>query len=209
MESEERQEGITTSGPALDSLLPGILARLELRQTAVTGRSLDVLHTQLAHPQWEVRAAAVHALATYKTETTQNAAALRTALLQALQDEHRLVRVAAIRALSQIDAAIPFDRLLLSLRDPDWEVREMAVLVLGELRDQRLDPLQALLQVAQQDTHSSVREAAAYVLNMQAGDRKGILTFTHNFLLNKRREWKSYNHQEKSVFKEGRTIPIK
>ena len=132
MEHEEtqRQQGLMRSEQAPATLLPGVLARLEQRQALLADRSIDVLRMQLTHTQWEIRAAAIRALGESEVHAGQDVNAIREMLLSSLQDEHRLVRVAAIRALGQLEECMPVDTLLFSLRDPDWEVREMAVLVL-------------------------------------------------------------------------------
>src|SRR5450631_1340313 len=54
------------------------------------------------------------------------------------------------------------EQLLLALRDEEWEVREMAVLVLGELTTATAEPL---LRIALHDSNGSVREAARGALS--------------------------------------------
>ncbi len=142
-----------------ETLLKGVQQRLEQRRVYLEAQMpAEERLAALQHPQWEIRAAAVHALG------QQGREAPRDLLLAALHDEHRLVRAAAVRALGRLGALTPVEQLILALRDSAWEVREMAVLTLAELERPATDALQALLQSALQDQHSSVREAATYVL---------------------------------------------
>lgn len=141
------------------TLLPGVLKRLEERQAIIdAAASSNDLIPQLSHPQWEVRAAAVRALAQAGRE------APLAALLEALEDDHRLVRAAAVRALGQRGDASIVDRLLLALQDHEWEVREMAVFALAAMGE--LAP-RSLLQCAQYDSNKQVREAALSALAKQ------------------------------------------
>ncbi|HEY7418419.1 MAG TPA: HEAT repeat domain-containing protein [Ktedonobacteraceae bacterium] len=143
------------------SLLSGVLRRLDQREHYFTQRSCQALLDALHHQQWEIRAAAVHAL-----EGSDLQAPLEP-LIAALQDEHRLVRAAAVRALGRLaantsEASTLVDYIFIALRDEEWEVREMAVLTLGERDEPAVRPL---LQAALQDTNSSVREVAATALS--------------------------------------------
>lgn len=160
----QKQESITVSPQVPPSLLPGVMARLAQREALTGTRSIEPLRSTLQHAQWEMRAAAARALGEYGQQNKHALTEVRSLLLAALHDEHRLVRVATIRALARTGEPFPLEVLLISLQDSAWEVREIAALVLGELVDQPADPLQALLRVAQQDTHSSVRDAATYAL---------------------------------------------
>jgi hypothetical protein len=162
----QRQENliapqIGTLREAPPSLLSGVLQRLDRRERYLARLSGQALLNALEHPQWEVRAAAVRAL-----EESELQASLEP-LIAALQDEHRLVRAAAVHAAGRLaarasDASMLVEHIYLALRDEEWEVREMAVLMLGERDEPAARPL---LQVALQDTNSSVREAAAFALS--------------------------------------------
>ena len=163
----QHQHGVTPPEPgplreAPSSLLAGVLRRLNHSERYIAAqRSRQALLNALTHPQWEIRAAAVQAVAKLGPQ-----AALEP-LLGVLQDEHRLVRAAAVHALGSLTAQtpqqpLPVEQVLLLLRDEAWEVREMAVLVLGTLPLSLAEPL---LQVALQDSNSCVREAARFALN--------------------------------------------
>lgn len=162
----EHQQRVTPTEPgplreAPSSLLAGVLSRLKRSERYIAAqRSRQALLNALEHPQWEIRAAAVQAV-----EKLGPQAALDP-LLGVLQDEHRLVRAAAVHALGSLaeqtpEQQIPVEQVLLVLRDEAWEVREMAVLVLGKLPLSLAEPL---LQEALQDSNSCVREAARFAL---------------------------------------------
>ncbi len=146
---------------APSSLLSDVLQRLDRRERYFAHLSGQALLDALEHPQWEIRAAAVRVLAESDLQ-----AALEP-LITALQDEHRLVRAAAVHTAGRLaarvaDASLLIEHICLALRDEEWEVREMAALMLGERDEPAVKPL---LQVALQDTNSSVREAAAFALS--------------------------------------------
>ncbi len=88
----QHQQGVTPPEPgplreAPSSLLAGVLSRLNQSERYIAAqRSRRALLNALAHPQWEIRAAAVQAV-----EKLGPRAALDP-LLGVLQDEHRLVR---------------------------------------------------------------------------------------------------------------------
>jgi hypothetical protein len=146
-----------------DTLLRGVQQRLEQRRVYLQAQiPIEERLAALQHPQWEIRAAVVHALGQGGTETA------RDLLLAALHDEHPLVRAAAVRALGRLDPAIPVEQLLLALQDSAWEVREMAVLTLGEIERPATAILQALQHVALHDQYSGVREAASYALQRRS-----------------------------------------
>lgn len=163
----QHQQGVTPPEPgplreAPSSLLAGVLRRLTHSERYIAAqRSRQALLHALAHPRWEIRAAALQAL-----EQLGPPVALDP-LLDVLHDEHPLVRAAALHALGSLAAQTPQHQLLLEqlglvLRDEAWQVREMAVLVLGTLPLALAEPL---LLLALQDCNSSVREAARLVLN--------------------------------------------
>lgn len=172
MESENCQQSQSLAPPVPPSLLPGILERLAQREARIGAqRALQALQD----PAWEIRAAAARSLSTQPSETT------RAALLQAAQDEHRLVRAAVIRALAKLDT--PLEQWLHALNDPDWEVREMAVMALADISEP-VPP--SLLRAARSDASGSVRTAAAYVLQQRQDSKPGHRLqrrFVHIWLL--------------------------
>lgn len=156
---KDTQASWSAQKQAPDSLLANVLARLEQRQPYLR-EDLAPAEQQagLHHPTWEIRAAAVRTL-------DGKDDALTLELLQpALQDEHRLVRVAALRVLSHMKKNAPLEYLLRALSDSDWEVREMAVLALGEIHAQKPDLIPPLLRVARHDPDGIVRDAAQHAL---------------------------------------------
>jgi len=76
------------------------------------------------------------------------------------------VRKAILQALSAIDAAGSFDKLLGALRDPSREVREEALGQLGQLRDTRAVP--ALLRLLRGQRDWQVAATALTQINGQA-----------------------------------------
>src|SRR5260370_10103292 len=133
----QHQQGVTPPEPgplreAPSSLLAGVLSRLKQSERYIAAqRSRQALLNALEPPQWEIRAAAVQAV-----EKLGPQAALDP-LLAVLQDEHPLGRAAAVHALASLaeptpEQPIPVEQGVLVLRDEAWEVREMAVLVLGK-----------------------------------------------------------------------------
>ncbi len=86
-------------------------------------------------------------------------------VLLALEDEHEMVRAAAISALGRMGEQAPLEHIIVALKDPCWEVREMAVLTLGSLHN---PVIRSLLQAAQQDSHIMVQEAATEMLALIA-----------------------------------------
>ncbi|HZO75698.1 MAG TPA: HEAT repeat domain-containing protein [Ktedonobacteraceae bacterium] len=156
----QKQEVLKSSEQAPPSLLTNVMNRLEQRKSYLSARIPEQEHmVALQHPQWEIRAAAVHALGGADKLSS------RDLLLKALNDEHRLVRAAAVHALGRLGEHAPFDILLRSMQDPAWEVREMVILTLVELGNHGPDPIKSLLLAAQHDSHSNVRDAATFALN--------------------------------------------
>jgi hypothetical protein len=128
------------------------MGRIE-QHHAYLASSLPVaeLRAALSHPNWEIRAAVVRSLS-QRGEPGP--------VLTALQDEHHLVRATAVSVLDTFGARFPLERLVLASRDSAWEVREMAVLVLGRLGEQGQHATRSLLQAALHDSSERVREAA-------------------------------------------------
>lgn len=112
----------------------------------------------VSDPRWDVRAAAVRALA---------AAAQVAPVRQALHDDHPLVRAAAVRALGALGA---YEDVRPACQDADWQVREIAVLALRAAgrADER-----AILRTAQGDPSGRVREAATMALGSASGVSRG------------------------------------
>lgn len=139
------------------------IARIKDPLTAQPGS--QEFREKMEHPRWEIRATAARALGEFAAQEVPEE------LLMLLQDEHRMVRATAVRALGKFAQRLPaedmpLEYVLLALRDAAWEMREMAVLVLGELRTYPTEPL---LRSALWDSNSYVRDAAQYALsNRQA-----------------------------------------
>lgn len=115
--------------PAPETLLPGVLERLDRLDTTLYERpSVDVALARASDERWEMRAAALHALG-----RARGPAAL-DALTNGLADEHPAVRATAVRALGRRGNRVPLDRLLTAARDGEPEVREAAAEALGTFR---------------------------------------------------------------------------
>ncbi len=146
--SHARNTAMQRQAPA--SLLAALEQRIEQYDAARTrGGQVD----ELQHAQWEARCAAVERLGVSREHDAL------ASLNDALADEHYLVRVTAIKALSQFGAQTPVMPLFNALQDSNWQVREMAVLTLGELEHVPITDLQA----AEHDASRNVREAVALV----------------------------------------------
>ena len=114
--------------------------------------AMEPLVAALRDEQWQVRTTAVFVLADL------GASAPVKALAAALHDEERAVRTAAVRALSLLqEHALVAE----ALSDSDWQVREAAVLALGECGSSA--PVLPLVS-AFKDDNSTVREAAMWAL---------------------------------------------
>src|SRR5260370_40493803 len=114
--------------------------------------AMEPLVAAMHDEQWQVRATAVFVLADL------GASAPVKALAAALHDEERAVRTAAVRALSLLqEHALVAE----ALSDSDWQVREAAVLALGE-SGTSVTPL--TLPGTFSDDTSTAREAALAAL---------------------------------------------
>ncbi len=190
------------------TLLTGVLARLEARRAAIDAPtnvtnatsptdtpdqpsapvtpSMTRLRQALTDPRWEVRAAAARALGALADGNDASDAAMigqaYTSIMAPLDDEHRLVRAASVRALARLapfavraqgERAAYLARLTGALGDADEEAREAAVdalatsLVSGALTAAAARPL---LLAAARDTASSVRAAASLALGALAAN---------------------------------------
>ena len=144
------------NGNAIPSLLPELLRRLRLEKGQQDTLSQAELLANLTHPEWQVRAAAVRAL------DRLGALAPLESLLMALDDLHPSVRANAVLALSTLGERAPVERLIQVLHsDPEWQVRESAVLSLANLG--HLAGEEARLALLN-DPDSTVREAARQTL---------------------------------------------
>ncbi|MDQ2904133.1 MAG: HEAT repeat domain-containing protein [Chloroflexota bacterium] len=147
------------------SLLSGLMSRVEQQEIYVqrmTEMPSQQLLQSFAHPQWEIRAAALEACGQL---AKQGGSFSLDPVVAMLHDEHPLVRVAAVQALGQLGGRVPLDQLIIALRDREWQVREMVVLVLGELVVRGEPAARPLLVAALQDASASVRESAQAALD--------------------------------------------
>ncbi|MGO8946771.1 MAG: HEAT repeat domain-containing protein [Ktedonobacterales bacterium] len=156
---------------------PDLLARLHQRLVA---RQPYVEHVEpavagLDDPRWEIRAAAVHALG----ERTSPSATIIAQVRKMAQDEHPLVRAAAVRTLGKHGALAD---VALAFHDSDWAVREMVVITLAASGVSTSHPV---LAAAQHDASSRVREASEAVaptLHPDDGSRwakRGMVSVVH------------------------------
>ena len=140
---------------APETLIPNVLTQLGLNVTRKHKESSSAsLLTSVQANDWQTRLAALEAL------HHQNAPIPHELLFHALHDEDASVRASAVRSLGKRDDSIATAELETALHDPDWHVRETAVLVLGE----QVSPPIHLLELAQNDKDSMVREAATSML---------------------------------------------
>ena len=150
---------------APSSLLPQLLARLSLQETADT--SLVSQGKALLHPEWTVRANAVQALAKLSDQESFEL------LHFALHDADDAVRACAVRVLGKRGDAADFsliEQLEAALRDPTWHVRETAVYALGNI--EAFGSIASLSEMLH-DSDDAVRRAAAQVIEqLQSAERK-------------------------------------
>jgi hypothetical protein len=128
----------------------------------------------------------------------------------ALQDEHRLVRSTAVSVLGTFGARFPLEQLILASQDPAWEVREMALLVLGKRGEQDQQTSRSLLQSALHDSSEQVREAARVSLqaltvppaSVETGSRlaRVLATFQHTLLHLWLVLWKQVSVMHRSIW---------
>ncbi|QBD78727.1 hypothetical protein EPA93_23180 [Ktedonosporobacter rubrisoli] len=138
---------------APESLQAQVLQRIEIAHDYLTAqRPEQEMLAGIDDARWEVRAAALHGL--------QDVASSEV-ILQALQDEHPLVRAIAVQALGQFGKPLSIVALTQALEDPAWEVRERAVFVVRTLEGLSA---QSLLTKAARDPHPAVRLAAREAL---------------------------------------------
>ncbi len=139
------------------SLLTGLEKRLDiLRLSSAALSATEDLGEALHDERWEVRAAAIQAAMAVEEQAT-----FLPLLQQALDDDHYLIRMMAVRALGQIGDHNSLTSLLIAVQDRNWQVREMVALTLGEMGDPASE---ASLSSMLNDSNSNVREAAALAL---------------------------------------------
>jgi HEAT repeat protein len=109
------------------------------------------------HP--EVRATTVYALESLGSKALSGS--LITQLIQKLQREDTIVRIAIIHLLGTLGKEAPIDELIKTLKDDNWQVREAAALTLGTLGD--LAPSAPLFN-AVYDRNRFVRDAVIFAL---------------------------------------------
>jgi HEAT repeats len=110
----------TNSIPDLSILQQAVLRRIALAQKHTASATVEELVEQLAHPEWQIRAMAVHKLSDLGVEAPLDH------LLHALDDTHSSVRAAAVYALGKSGQRVPLTYLERALQDDDWHVREVA-----------------------------------------------------------------------------------
>lgn len=105
----------------------------------------------------EVRATVLQVMATLDTRE------LTKLLLVALKDEDKIVRTAAIQVAGMLGTYAPIHEIVEALHDPEWQVREMATLTLGQIGKGGSLPVKHLVK-ALSDPSTFVRNAAAFAL---------------------------------------------
>src|SRR5215472_16510796 len=96
------------------SLVTDVMARVAQLDTYLVAGSAESELIEVAQaPQWEVRAAAVHALG------NSGERAPLEPLVDALRDEHVMVRVAAVQALGRMGRRAPLEQMIGALSDPE------------------------------------------------------------------------------------------
>lgn len=137
---------------------PALLARVLERIQQAPQAAEDTAHfsAAFASSDWTVRAAAIEQLTRVEKETAL------PWLERAFSDTHPSVRAWAVCALGQHQES---RLILLALHDPDWQVREAAMLVLGERNE---EPLPELLMPTQDDSDAAVDLTVQDVLHQQS-----------------------------------------
>ncbi len=92
------------------------------------------------------------------------------ALIRALRDDNRDVRLAAAMALGELRDRRAFEPLIVILKDEDWAMRHGAARALGNLGD---PGAVELLIATLKDKDENVRGAAAYALG-ELGDARAV-----------------------------------
>ncbi len=141
----------------LQTRLARRLAEYEEVRTAQQGE--EQIQVALTSPRWELRCAALQALA------GRAGAQPPAELLVAVRDEHACVRAIALNLLSAWPDYLILPHLRTALRDPSWLVREQALLSLGSVTLLPAEILEAVSVLALNDPDSAVRAAADRLLS--------------------------------------------
>ncbi len=140
-----------------------IVRNAAIKSLSLLGVSVERLATDVAHPNWQVRAAA---LSTYARLGDPRAVPV---IMGALKDSDMRVRAEAARTLGQFGDGRATDALISSLNDPSSEVRIQATFALGRLRDGRaLAPLSTLLNDRDQRVSLAAAESLARMKDPRA-----------------------------------------
>lgn len=118
----------------------------------------------LSDASQEVRIAAIEALTSRRLP--RDVFEFLTKTLASKSDDG-LVRMMIVHLLGSSGKDAPFEALASALDDPDWQVREAAVLKLGEHIDYLSDTQRARLEAKIFDDEFFVRDAALFVLDRQ------------------------------------------
>jgi HEAT repeats len=155
---------------------PTLLERLEAQITQhksdlATPVSVEQIQQALQDEQWEVRSTAIEQL------SARDAIEVFPLLAQAFHDEHRFVRMATLHVLAhKEDTLISRSMLARGLHDDDWQVREVAVQVLGLLGT---PTCLELVQPALQDENTEVRDAAKFALRWNSTNEEIPVLYRH------------------------------
>jgi HEAT repeat protein len=140
-----------------------IVRNAAIQSLSLLGVSVERLATDVAHPNWQVRAAA---LSTYARLGDPRAVPV---IMAALKDSDIRVRAEAARTLGQFGDGRATDALIASLNDPASDVRIQATFALGRLRESRaLAPLSSLLNDRDQRVSLAAAESLARMKDPRA-----------------------------------------
>ncbi|HEY3991589.1 MAG TPA: HEAT repeat domain-containing protein [Ktedonobacteraceae bacterium] len=135
------------------SLLPQVLGRIQRAEQAA--EDTELFSQAFTSSDWSLRVAAIEQLARADKEMAL------PWLERALSDEHPAVRAWAVHALAQHQASA---LILPTLHDPDWQVREAAMLALGMQDEQIATDFPAF---AQDDPEVAIEQPARVLLPHQ------------------------------------------
>jgi HEAT repeat protein len=140
-----------------------IVRNAAIQSLSLLGVSVERLATDVAHPNWQVRAAA---LSTYARLGDARAVPV---IMGALKDSDMRVRAEAARTLGQFNDARATDALIASLNDQSSEVRIQATFALGRMKEARaLAPLSTLLNDRDQRVSLAAAESLARMKDPRA-----------------------------------------
>jgi HEAT repeats len=152
-----RPESVTPATMPPTDLLAQLHQRIAARRPYLNHSEQTIVG--LNDPRWEIRAAAARALGSVSQSGEDVIALLR----QTLRDVHPMVRAAAVRSLGQHGA---LSDVALAFHDTDWAVREIVVVTLADAEVSLSHPV---MQAAQLDACSQVREVAMQIAREQSG----------------------------------------